>query len=182
MNYKISYLPKNKWENYPLDMEFKTHYFYDFEINDNNDRVDISFILKKSDEELNCPIDCDFPEILYPSYYKNCKAFGVLENDNLIACIQINLEYSNRLRLTTIWVKEDYRRQGIGTQLFKYIEKYALKIKARAIILETQSNNVVSIDFYKKMGFEINGFDKSCYSNFDKEKKNIRLELVYYLN
>lgn len=43
--------------------------------------------------------------------------------------------------------------------------------------LETQSFNYKAISFYKKNGFQVIGFDRYAYSNYDPEKYNMRIEM-----
>ena len=61
--------------------------------------------------------------------------------------------------------------------MIDFIKEYALNIKARAIVLETQTCNVPAISFYLKHGFELIGFDSIHYTNQDIQKKEVRIEL-----
>ena len=64
----------------------------------------------------------------------------------------------------------------------------------RAIILETQTCNVNAIDFYHSQGFLFDGIETTCYNNDlfdgiettcynndDIKRKEVRLELVYFI-
>ena len=51
----------------------------------------------------------------------------------------------------------------------------------RAIMLETQSCNTNAIGFYLHEGFTLIGFDLCCYSNRDADRKEVRIELGYFL-
>ena len=53
--------------------------------------------------------------------------------------------------------------------------------KRRAIILETQSCNTAAISFYEHEGFRLIGFDSCCYSNNDISKKEVRIDMGYFL-
>ena len=44
-------------------------------------------------------------------------------------------------------------------------------------VLETQTCNERAIAFYRKMGFEIIGFDLYAYTNQDPERHEVRLEM-----
>jgi len=48
-------------------------------------------------------------------------------------------------------------------------------------MLETQSCNTNAIGFYLHEGFTLIGFDLCCYSNRDPERKEVRIELGYFL-
>lgn len=64
----------------------------------------------------------------------------------------------------TIWsvrVKEEYRRQKVGTRLFEYIEKLANDMNCEIICLIANKNNIGANQFYKNLGYECeNGYVK----------------------
>jgi GNAT superfamily N-acetyltransferase len=81
-------------------------------------------------------------------------------------------KYNNRIRVAQFLVLHGYRNMGIGKLLMKHAEDYA-----RAMILKTQSCNILAINFYLRYGFQFVGCDVMCYSNHDIENKEVRLEL-----
>jgi ribosomal protein S18 acetylase RimI-like enzyme len=105
----------------------------------------------------------------------------VLVNGELVAVIETAQElWSNRLRITELWVKEKYRKQRIGHALIEMAKQQAIKERFRAIILETQSCNVNAIDFYLHEGFSLIGMDTCCYKNNDLQRKEVRLEFGWF--
>jgi ribosomal protein S18 acetylase RimI-like enzyme len=73
-------------------------------------------------------------------------------------------------RTVWIWelkVAESHRRRGIGRRLVDAVARRASADGLRAIGLETQSTNVPAIDFYRAVGFELEGIDLSFYTNTD---------------
>lgn len=48
---------------------------------------------------------------------------------------------------------------------------------ARMVVLETQTCNENAIEFYRKNGFDIIGFDLYAYTNSDPERHEIRIEM-----
>ncbi len=64
----------------------------------------------------------------------------------------------------TIWsirVKNDYRRQGIGTKLFNYIEELAKDKKCSFMCLIAENDNIGANEFYKAIGYnKENGYVK----------------------
>ena len=60
-------------------------------------------------------------------------------------------------------------------------KEQAVKERRRAVILETQSCNTAAICFYEKEGFEMIGFDSCCYSNRDRERKEVRINMGYFI-
>ena len=123
----------------------------------------------------------------YQADWEKATAWGIVEERKgkreLRACIEIcPEEWSNRLIITELWVHEEMRRQGVGHQLMAIAKEQAKREKRRAIILETQSCNVGAIAFYRKEGFVLIGFDSCCYSNQDMQRREVRLDMGYFLS
>ena len=179
MKYKIQYLPRKKWKGFEIIFKYKTTHYFEVTVEQNNDEMSANFCKMAFDDSL----EKEFVDKLYEDYWDNAKSYGLFENDKLIACLEISKEvWSNRLRITELWVDESFRRMGIGTILMNFAKKKAEELKCRAIILETQTCNVNAIDFYLKQGFELFGFDRSFYSNDDLNRKEIRLELGIFIS
>ena len=88
--------------------------------------------------------------------------------------------YDERWRLVRIWhfyVRESFRRQGVGRALLETTEQAARHFKARGIILETQTCNVPAIEFFRRMGFELWGINTAAYANEDIEAGEVFLWL-----
>ena len=64
----------------------------------------------------------------------------------------------------TVWsvrVRKEYRRQKVGTRLFKYIENMAKDMNCEIICLIANKDNSGANQFYKKLGYEReNGYVK----------------------
>lgn len=56
----------------------------------------------------------------------------------------------NIVIIDELFVKEEYRSQGIGTEFFSFAEKFNNKA---AIQLETTPFNKRALDYYKRLGF-----------------------------
>ena len=105
-----------------------------------------------------------------------------MSEDGLLAAIEIwHEKWSNRLRVTELWVDASLRRKGVGTRLMNLAKQRAQELGCRALMLETQSCNENAIAFYLSQGFTFFGFDRSCYGNNDVEKREVRIELGLYL-
>lgn len=92
-------------------------------------------------------------------------------------------DWNNTLRIWDMYIyNEDMKRKGIGTILMNIAKKRAREINARAIVLETQTSNYTAIEFYKKNGFELTGFDKLAYTNKDVERGEVRIEMGFVVN
>ncbi len=96
----------------------------------------------------------------------------------MIAAIETAVEaWSNRLRVTELWIDDEYRRQGIGTALMDIAIARARVEKRRAVMLETQSRNENAIAFYLAYGFTLIGFNACEYQNDDLVRKEVRMEM-----
>lgn len=185
MNYEIIPLPKDKWKGTPILLKYTTNEYYDLETIENDDCFEVKMIKKKFNNPVtHSPEEYDFPDSLYQDHWEKAEAFGIIgENNELLACIEIcPEEWSNRLMVTELWVKDELQRKGIGTALMNLAKEQAKIQKRRAIILETQSCNVRAIDFYRKQGFQLIGYDSCCYTNIDIEKHEIRFDFGFFLH
>ena len=178
MNSDVKTLIKEKWQGYELVFRYETAHYYDADIKHDPSGFYASFTKKP----FPALIRKEFKDRLFPDHWEDAQAFGVFDGDQLIACLEIwEEEWSNRLRVTELWVDEKYRRQGIGKELIYFAKSKAQEFGCRALILETQSCNEKAIAFYLSQGLKLFGFDRSCYGNSDVEKHEVRIELGMYL-
>lgn len=106
----------------------------------------------------------------------------VSESGEMLACIEVcPEEWSNRLVVMELWVSEELRRKGVGKRLMDKAKEVAVRQKRRAVILETQSCNTNAIGFYLHQGFELIGFDTCCYTNEDIARREVRVNLGFFL-
>jgi ribosomal protein S18 acetylase RimI-like enzyme len=115
---------------------------------------------------------------LFEDHIEEPRVFAALQGNEQIGWIELGYEkWNNRMRVWEFLVEKKWREQGIGTSLMNHAVKIAQEKGARMLVLETQSNNALAIDFYLNYGFELIGLDTAAYSNSDIEKKEVRLEL-----
>lgn len=185
--YTIVHLPKEQWRGTVLPMRYTTEDYYDVRIEEEPDAYRIEMRRCRSGVPVtHSPEEYDFPDRLYQPHWEKAFAWGIIEKEEgreeLLACIETcPEEWSNRLMVTELWVHEDFRRQGIGHRLMAVAKEQAAKEHRRAVMLETQSCNTAAISFYEKEGFELIGFDSCCYSNNDRERKEVRIDMGYIL-
>ncbi|WP_238475983.1 GNAT family N-acetyltransferase [Clostridium manihotivorum] len=182
MEYEIIHLPKEKWQGTIIPIKYTTDKYYDVMVN-KTDRGYVIDIEKKEFRQsvTHTPEEYDFPDKLYEEHWENAYAWGVVVNDELVAAIETDQElWSNRLRITELWVSETYQKQGIGHELIEIAKEQARRERRRAIILETQSCNVNAVDFYQHEGFTLIGMDTCCYKNNDLKRKEVRLEFGWF--
>lgn len=182
--YEIVPLPKEKWQGTPISMRYTTTEYYDVVMEQTGNGFQVTLEKKAFAEPVtHTPEEYDFPDKLYQEHWEKAYAWGIVQDGEMIACIETcPEEWSNRLMVTELWVHEDYRRQGIAHALMALAKEQVRRERRRALILETQSCNVGAIAFYMQEGFTLIGFDSCCYQNRDLERKEVRLDLGILYN
>ena len=187
-NYRneIIALPKETWKGTVIPLVTRSSSYYDLEIHPLDSSGCLVSLTKKQAEEeiIHTPEEYDFPDSLYQEHWENAEAFGIVSEDgDLLACVEVcPEEWSNRLMVTELWVSGGLRHQGIGKRLMDKAKEIAVRQNRRAIILETQSCNTNAIGFYLHEGFELIGFDTCCYTNNDIGRREVRINLGYFLH
>lgn len=185
-NYEIVELPREKWKGTAIPMVTKSDSFYDL-VMEPMDRSGCQILLIRKEMEepiVHTPDEYDFPDSLYQEHWEKAEAYGVVSGQGeLLACIEVcPEEWSNRLMVTELWVSEELRGKGVGKGLMDQAKAVAARQNRRAIILETQSCNTSAIGFYLHEGFELIGFDTCCYTNNDIKRREVRINLGYFLH
>ena len=98
---------------------------------------------------------------IYDEIYNNKAYHNIVAKINGkivgLATVIINYDIVEDLKpFLTIWnfgVHSNYRRQGIGTKMFEYINKYAKDNECSFISLIAETDNVIAQSFYENMGF-----------------------------
>ena len=103
----------------------------------------------------------------YSSSIKKGNCFAAYLNDELVGVLILEIrEWNKTLFIDLIHVSDKYQNKGIGKALLAKAKEIAILSNLRIIGLETQNTNVNAIEFYKKNGFTIDGFDLSYYDNY----------------
>ncbi|MBD7912788.1 MULTISPECIES: GNAT family N-acetyltransferase [Clostridium] len=91
----------------------------------------------------------------------------------IVAGILSKMYCWNCLYIDTLWVKEEYRKDGLGSKLLKEIEKAAKEKGCHLIHLDTF--DFQAKDFYLKYGYEVFGILDECPEGHKRYymKKNI---------
>lgn len=82
-------------------------------------------------------------------------------------------------RLANLAVAEQFRRQGLGTQLIRDVFKTALSNKCREVRLEVRRSNLVGRSFYRKHGFAVAATLSGYYRN-GEDALVMKRKLVHY--
>ena len=73
------------------------------------------------------------------------------ENDEEVGGILAGIGYWNGLEINILWVKDEYRKKGIGTHILKYVEDVAKAKGATVAMLDTFDFQAEG--FYLKNGY-----------------------------
>ncbi len=172
------FLPRQEYEYHELHYRYTSDEYYKTQANESEDGFSFSFIREKLPEALYH----DSYDTLYQPYWQNCSAYAAVENGEILGYIELEREEWNaRLRITNLLIKEGHRRKGIGKFLIKRAEEIALNEDFRLIVLETQTCNVIAIDFYLACSFRFAGTNIFFYSNDDIGEKEVMIEMVKLL-
>ena len=71
------------------------------------------------------------------------------------------------IHITNIAVRNNFKRQGIGSLLLEKLLEYCIEYGTKAITLEVNHTNIPAIELYSKYGFEKVGTRKKYYNNID---------------
>ena len=181
-NHIIHKLRKDIWKGTLLPIEYTSKEYYDVNMQRTDDGFQISIQKKKFTKPFIHRLeDCEYQDKLYEDWWEDAEAFGIIEDNKLLAAIEICPEsWTNRLIITELFVDEKLRGQGYGKKLLNIAKKITVEKNYRTLILETQSSNINAVDFYLHAGFTLIGFDCCCYTNTDLERKEIRLNMGWF--
>lgn len=98
---------------------------------------------------------------IYDNIYNNPLYHNIVAkvDGKIVGLASIIINYDIVLELKpflTIWnfvIKKEYRRKGIGTKMFEYINEFAKKNNCNTISLITEPNNLVAQSFYDSLGY-----------------------------
>ena len=82
------------------------------------------------------------------------------ENNELVGylfAIGGNAKRNKHSAFIVVGISENYRGQGVGTKLFKELEKWATQHDIHRLELTVVTRNQAGLSLYKKMGFEVEG-------------------------
>jgi len=104
----------------------------------------------------------------YVRVLKDGLSFGAYAEDQLIGVALAEPHWWNKsLWVWEFHVAEAYRGLGIGRKLMEALAEKGRAAGLRIIVCETQNTNAPAIEFYRKVGFRVEGIDLSYYTNDD---------------
>ena len=94
----------------------------------------------------------------------NQEIFVAIENNNVIGFMITGIKDRTNneilipkkyLVIDTLAIDENYRGQGMGSELIKYAEKLGKKLECTNLYITVNPENEIAINCYKKQGFKI---------------------------
>ena len=180
LNMRIIPLEREKYDYYELHYSYDTDYHYTVDVK--STAAEMGMILKR--EKYAETRHVENTDTLYQDYWTGARAFAVCPDgsDEHIGYVEIATEeWNNRLRMTQLLVKPEYRGKGAGKFLMNFVKELAAEEDYRVIVLETQNCNVPAIDFYLSQGFVFCGGNVYFYSNDDIDDDEVMFEMAYLL-
>lgn len=93
MHDKIEYLSKDKYRGYRLPMNYTTEEYFDVSLAMKDNYFKIEMEKKRFKQPvIHREEEYDFPDRLYAEHYPKAEAYGILENEKLLAAIEVVLE------------------------------------------------------------------------------------------
>lgn len=105
-------------------------------------------------------------DFFYAAQDENAEYLVAEADGEIIACAGVAF-VDNAAEIETISVDPEYRRRGIGTELFRELMLAIVERGAKFVILEVRPSNVVAIKFYERIGFRIVDRVKDYYDDED---------------
>lgn len=90
-------------------------------------------------------------------------------------------EWNNTAWVWNLMLDQAIRRQGIGRELFARAITWARQAGYRALVFETQTNNVPACKFYLTLGCRLDGLRETLYHNDDLARGEVALFWTYPL-
>jgi ribosomal protein S18 acetylase RimI-like enzyme len=176
---KIKYLDKEKYDYFPLNYSYFTSEHYEVKVLD--EKGEMSYVLTR--KPYGKTLKKENVDTLYQDTFPNAEAYAATDDDgNECGYVEFDTEeWNNRLRMTQLLVKPEYRGCGVGKFLVDYVKNVAKERDYRIIVLETQNYNVPAIDFYRSQGFVFCGGNVYFYSNDDIDDDEVMLEMAFLM-
>ncbi|MBT2218071.1 GNAT family N-acetyltransferase [Virgibacillus dakarensis] len=158
--------------------QYRSDKYYDISITVKECGWKIDLVEKNFEEIFEKHFEGEFFEVSLPQL----ECYIAELHDDEVGVISFNHEkWNNVLRIWDIHVEKSMQKKGIGSRLIEFAKKRGKEMGVRAVVLETQTSNFPAIQFYRKHGFKLTGFDVLTYSNNDVEKKEVRIEMGHVL-
>lgn len=95
----------------------------------------------------------------------NLPVLVAFDGDKMVGFVAVESITFGVAYLGWVGVMTEYRKNGLGAELFKEIEKWCIDNGVHKIELETQIKKL--LPFFKKQGYTLEGIRKNSWQNLD---------------
>ena len=152
---------------------------------DDGNQMTFTLSLEKIEPPFFKKHDYSNPSVLahYNSIAAQGNCYGIFYEKKCIGFLLSEIQsWNSTMIVREFGIQPDSRKQGFGKALMAHVIEKAKFLNLRSIFCETQNTNVDAIEFYKKVGFKIDGMDLSFYQNEDQLKREMAIFLRYDLD
>ena len=123
-------------------------------------------------------------------YFKNCLlnsiAFAAYHDKDIIGIAVLVRESAIRIahkaHLASVFIEPKFQQKGIAHILLNTAIKHARAQQIEQILLTVVEDNMIAINLYKKLGFQIYGTEISALKDQDKYTNEILMKLFLTKN
>lgn len=112
---------------------------------------DLDQIMMIEEQAFNVPWQRSFFE--YDLKQQNRYCFVAKQDDIVLGYTNV-WHFADEIQLANIAVRQENRKQGIGSSLLREVIKIAQQNQCRSIILEVRISNIAAQHMYEKFGFK----------------------------
>lgn len=109
------------------------------------DNVHNTIVAEQRAANSNCLFELDIYKNVYVMYY----------NEQAVGCIAFTDVINGNIEIGRVYVREEYRNQGIATKIFDKVLKSSIEKGANSLILDTYERLEDAVRLYKKWGFKL---------------------------
>lgn len=137
------------------------------------DRVQLPQTYVKRYDHVNAVTVCEFQRLVALGF-----SFGAYDGNHCVAlAIASREDWNKSYWVHELHVAQTHLRRGIGRFLVDALATKGRATGLRTLCCETQTTNVPAIDFYLRVGFQLEGLDLSKYRNTDYPDGEIMLAM-----
>lgn len=78
----------------------------------------------------------------------------ILKGEEVVGYVQFAKNSNENVHISSIYIKEEARGDGIGKRVLEFVELYAKKSGMKTVTIRCITTNVPAITLYKNFGFE----------------------------
>ena len=128
------------------------------------------YVRKMTEEDLLSVIEIEEASYPFPwthGIFRDCLHIGyscwVYEVDDVIQAYAVMSTGAGEAHILTLVVKDEYRGQGIGKMLMRFLIDLARQYHVETILLEVRPSNKIAVKLYEKLGFNELGLRPDYY-------------------